>query len=79
MLPSFFDSMVALIVKTSTDLPPDVRAAMKHALDEEDEGSRARQALASKSPIRHPDSATRRPIEVRWVDGTRNGWNVGAI
>ena len=45
MLPSFFDSMVALIVKTSTDLPPDVRAAMKHALHEEDEGTRAKQAL----------------------------------
>ena len=37
MLPSFFDSVVALIVKTSTDLPPDVRAAMKHALETEAE------------------------------------------
>jgi fumarate hydratase, class I len=37
--------MVALIVKTSTDLPPDVRAAMKHALNTEEEGTRARQAL----------------------------------
>jgi fumarate hydratase class I len=37
--------MVALIVKTSTDLPPDVRAAMKHALNTEGEGTRARQAL----------------------------------
>ena len=35
---AFFDSMVALIVKTSTDLPPDVRAAMKHALDNEERG-----------------------------------------
>ena len=33
---AFFDSVVALIVKTSTDLPPDVRAAMKHALDTEE-------------------------------------------
>lgn len=45
MLPSFFDSMVALIIKTSTDLPPDVRAAMKHALHDEAEGTRAKQAL----------------------------------
>ena len=37
--------MVTLIVKTSTDLPPDVRAAMKHALHGEDEGTRAKQAL----------------------------------
>ena len=28
MLPAFFDSVLDLIVKTSTDLPPDVRAAM---------------------------------------------------
>ena len=41
----FFDSVVALIIKTSTDLPPDVRAAMKHALDTEEETSRAGQAL----------------------------------
>ena len=31
MLPSFFESVLQLIVRTSTDLPPDVRAAMKHA------------------------------------------------
>src|SRR5687767_13158765 len=41
----FFESVVALIIKTSTDLPPDVRAAMQHALDTEDESSRAGQAL----------------------------------
>ena len=41
----FFDSVVALIIKTSTDLPPDVRAAMKHAIDTEDTASRAGQAL----------------------------------
>ena len=46
MLPAFFDSMVALIVKTSTDLPPDVRAAMKHATTQEEAGTRAAQALA---------------------------------
>src|SRR5574341_279880 len=41
----FFDSVVALIIKTSTDLPPDVRAAMKHAQQTEQESSRAGQAL----------------------------------
>lgn len=46
MLPGFFDSVVALIIKTSTDLPPDARAAMRAAMDEEPEGSRAHQALA---------------------------------
>jgi fumarate hydratase class I len=45
MLPSFFDSMVDLIVRTSTDLPPDVRAAMKVAMEREKEGSQAAQAL----------------------------------
>lgn len=42
---AFFESIVALIIKTSTDLPPDVRAAMKHAMQSEDESSRAGQAL----------------------------------
>jgi fumarate hydratase class I len=42
----FFDSIVTLIIKTSTDLPPDVRAAMRIAMNEEPEGSRAAQALA---------------------------------
>ncbi|HEX7283742.1 MAG TPA: fumarate hydratase, partial [Vicinamibacterales bacterium] len=37
--------MVALIVKTSTDLPPDVRAAMRTALASEDPSSRAGQAI----------------------------------
>ena len=46
MLPSFFDSVVALIIKTSTDLPPDVRAAMRHARDTEEADSRAGQALS---------------------------------
>jgi fumarate hydratase class I len=44
-LPSFFDSVLQLIVRTSTDLPPDVRAAMKHSLVSEPEGTRAKQAL----------------------------------
>src|ERR1051325_5381817 len=45
MLPSFFDSVLQLIVKTSTDLPPDVRAAMKHSLVSEPAATRASQAL----------------------------------
>jgi fumarate hydratase class I len=42
---SFFDSVVTLITKTSTDLPPDVRAAMRHAAASEDPSSRAGTAL----------------------------------
>src|SRR5262245_27917564 len=45
MLTSFFDSVLQLIVRTSTDLPPDVRAAMKTALDTEPAGTRSSQAL----------------------------------
>src|SRR5262245_62937144 len=41
----FFDSILQLIVRTSTDLPPDVRAAMKTALGSEPEGTRSSQAL----------------------------------
>jgi fumarate hydratase class I len=46
MLPAFFDSVVSLIIKTSTDLPPDARAAMRAAMQEEPEGTRSAQALA---------------------------------
>src|SRR6059036_2574088 len=45
MLPSFFDSVLQLIVQTSTNLPPDVRAAMKHALVAEPAATRSSQAL----------------------------------
>src|ERR1700704_5818289 len=45
MLPSFSDSVLQLIVRTSTDLPPDVRAAMKTARDAEPDGTRSSQAL----------------------------------
>jgi len=45
MLPSFFESVLQLIVRTSTDLPPDVRAAMKTALGSEPGGTRSSQAL----------------------------------
>jgi fumarate hydratase class I len=43
---SFLESIITLIVKTSTDLPPDVRAAMRVAMNEEPEGSRGAQALS---------------------------------
>ena len=45
MLPSFFDSVLDLVIKTSTELPPDVRAAMKTAMAREKEGSQASQAF----------------------------------
>ena len=45
MLPAFFESILDLVVRTSTDLPPDVRAAMKVAMGREKEGSQASQAL----------------------------------
>jgi fumarate hydratase class I len=45
MLPTFFDSIVELITRTSTDLPPDVRVAMGAALGSEEPSTRAGQAL----------------------------------
>jgi fumarate hydratase class I len=45
MLPAFFDSVLQLIIRTSTDLPPDVRAAMKTATVAEPPDTRAFQAL----------------------------------
>jgi fumarate hydratase class I len=45
MLPAFFDSVLQLIVKTSTDLPPDVRAAMRGAVGSEPGGTQSAQAL----------------------------------
>ena len=45
MLPALFESLVELITRTSTDLPPDVRAAMRHAVAAEEPSSRAGQAL----------------------------------
>ena len=45
MLPAFFDSVLDLIVKTLTDLPPDVRAAMRGAMGAEQPGTRVSQAL----------------------------------
>ena len=46
MLPAFFDSVVSLIVRTSTDLPPDVRSAMRVALAQEPAATQAGQALS---------------------------------
>jgi fumarate hydratase, class I len=45
MLPAFLDSIGDLITRTSTDLPPDVRAAMGLALRQEEPATRAGQAL----------------------------------
>jgi len=45
MLSAFFDSVVDLITRTSTDLPPDVRAAMGQALAAEAPATRAGQAM----------------------------------
>src|SRR5215475_11846711 len=45
MMPRFLDSMVELITRTSTDLPPDVRAAMRGAVASEEPSTRAGQAL----------------------------------
>ena len=46
MLPSFFESVVELITETSTNLPPDVRAAMAVALAAQEPATRAGQALS---------------------------------
>jgi len=43
---AFFDSMLQLITRTSTELPPDVRTAMKAATGREVPGSSAAQAMA---------------------------------
>jgi len=45
VLPHFFDSVLQLVIRTSTDLPPDVRAAMKTSLSTEPVATRASQAL----------------------------------
>jgi len=42
----FFESVLALIVRTSTDLPPDVRAAMSTAIAQESPATQSGQALA---------------------------------
>ncbi len=46
MLAAFSDSALQLIIKTSTDLPPDVRAAMKTAMGAEHAETQSGQALA---------------------------------
>jgi fumarate hydratase class I len=45
MLPSFKESMLELITKTSSDLPTDVRAAMARAMVDEIPGTQSSQAL----------------------------------
>src|SRR5687767_12377180 len=46
MASAFFDSVLTLIVRTSTDLPPDVRTAMKVAMTTETGGTQSAQALS---------------------------------
>jgi fumarate hydratase class I len=46
MAPAFFDSVLTLIVRTATDLPPDVRTAMKAARAAEAAGTQSAQALS---------------------------------
>jgi fumarate hydratase class I len=46
MLTNFFQSVLELIVQTSTNLPPDVRAAMAYAIDAEQPETQSGQALA---------------------------------
>src|SRR5204862_8008540 len=46
MTPQFFVRVLSLVVKTSTDLPRDVRAAMKVAVAEEPSSTQSGQALA---------------------------------
>jgi fumarate hydratase class I len=45
MLSDFTESVLQLVVQTSTNLPPDVRAAMKVAMEREQAGNRSAQAL----------------------------------
>ena len=54
MLPSFFDSVLQLIVRTSTDLPPDVRAAMRLARENEPTETRSGQALNIRTAQSRP-------------------------
>ena len=46
MASAFFESVLTLIIRTSTDLPPDVRAAMKVAVTTETPGTQSAQALS---------------------------------
>ncbi len=46
MLPHFLPSVIELVTETSTNLPPDVRAAMAAALASEEPATRAGQALS---------------------------------
>ena len=65
MLPAFFDSIIELITRTSTDLPPDVRAAMSLALDTEAQATRAGQALTDHRAEHRPGGLVRRRRSAR--------------
>jgi len=45
MIKAFYDSILQLVTRTATDLPPDVRAAMRHATGFEAPGTSAAQAM----------------------------------
>ena len=83
MLPAFFESMVQLITRTSTDLPPDVRLAMDRALAVEAPSTRASQALTIIAQNIDQAAACEGPIcqdtgmptfEVRVPLGTNQIW-----
>ena len=59
MMPFFQSSMLELIIQTSTNVPPDVRAAMAVALRQEQPETRAGQALAIIGPTRWTRSPAR--------------------
>ena len=55
---SLFNSLLELITQTSTNLPPDVRAAMGHVLEQETPGTQSHQSLsimASNTDMAHED------------------------
>src|SRR5512146_1608875 len=88
MLPAFFDSALELVVKTSTDLPPDVRAAMKAAQLDETAGTNAAQAftIIAQNIDQATDSEgaicqdTGMPtFEVKTPVGANQIWMVGQI
>ena len=88
MLPHFRESLVELITRTSTDLPPDVRAAMRTAVAAEDAASRAGQALTVIAQNIDQAAACEGPIcqdtgmptfEVRVPVGANQIWMKGEI
>jgi fumarate hydratase, class I len=88
MLPAFLDSVVQLITRTSTDLPPDVRAAMGNAVRNEPRDTRGGQALTIIAQNIDAATACEGPIcqdtgmptfEVRVPIGANQIWLRGQI